>query len=58
MRANSGSRKIIRANNGPLTSDEGNSLNSNAGIDRELNEFFTIIFTIENNKNIPEPVIK
>ncbi len=52
------SRKPIRSNIGPLTSDQGNVLSSNADIAEELNTFFTSVFTIENTTNLPEPVLR
>jgi hypothetical protein len=41
------SRKLIRANIVPLTSNQNTSLNSSADIATELNKFFTSVFAIE-----------
>jgi hypothetical protein len=52
------SRKAIKDDIGPLTSDQGSSLNSNADIAEELNKFFIGVFTIENDENITQPDIR
>lgn len=52
------SRKPIRANIGPLTSDQGNLITSNEGIAGVLNDYFASVFTEESDDAIPEPEIR
>ncbi len=52
------SRKPIRANIGPFTSDQGNLITSNVGIAEVLNSYFTSVFTEESDDAIPEPTIR
>lgn len=42
---------------GPVMSDAGNLVTSNAGIAREFNSYFTSVFTVEDVVNIPAPVV-
>ena len=42
---------------GPVTSDAGDLVTSSAGIAREFNRYFTSVFTVEDVRNIPAPVI-
>jgi hypothetical protein len=51
------SRKPIKASIGPLTSDQGNTLTSNADIAEEFHKFFISVYTEENDEDIPQPVI-